>query len=187
MPGHGKADVLVALEEVRGKPRSPTLPNINDCGDGGLAIARDGAWFHEGGEIKRQPLVKLFSTVLRREGDGRYFLVTPVEKVPIAVADAPFIAVSMRKEGTGKEQKLSFTTNVDDMVMADREHPLRFGAGGEGPVPYILVREGLEAKLTRALYYELAALATAEDGARPGVWSGGVFFPFPSGAEGEGA
>ena len=187
MPGHGKADVLVALEEVRGKPRSPTLPNINDCGDGGLAIARDGTWFHEGGPIKRQPLVKLFSTVLRREGDGRYFLVTPVEKVPIAVADAPFIAVSLRKEGTGKQQKLIFTTNVDDMVTADREHPLRFGGGAEGPVPYILVRDGLEAKLTRALYYELAALATAADAVSPGVWSGGVFFPFPSGAEGEGA
>ena len=161
MPGHGKADVLVALEEVRGKPRSPTLPNINDCGDGAFAIARDGTWFHEGGPIKRQPLVKLFSTVLRREGDGAYFLVTPVEKVPIAVEDAPFIAVSMRKEGKGKEQKLIFTTNVDDMVTADREHPLRFGAGDEGPVPYILVREGLEAKLTRALYYELAGVATA--------------------------
>ena len=184
MPGHGKADVLVALEEVRGKPRSPTLPNINDCGDGGLAIARDGTWFHQGGPIKRQPLVKLFSTVLRREGDGRYFLVTPVEKVPIAVEDVPFIAVSMRKEGTGKEQKLIFTTNVDDRVTADSKHPLRFRAGEEGDVPYILVSEGLEAKLTRALYYELAALATAENAESPGIWSGGVFFAFPSGEEG---
>ena len=73
------------------------------------------------------------------------------------------------------------------MVTADREHPLRFGGGAEGPVPYILVRDGLEAKLTRALYYELAALATAADAGSPGVWSGGVFFPFPSSAEGEGA
>ncbi|MGI8724420.1 MAG: DUF1285 domain-containing protein [Methyloceanibacter sp.] len=183
MPDQEKADILVALEEVRGKPRPGTLRNINDCGDIGLKIGHDGTWFYRDSAIGRKPLVKLFASVLRREDDGRHYLVTPVEKVLIEVADAPFMAIEMWSEGGGEAQRLFFRTNVDDVVSAGPEHPLHFRAGEEGaPVPYVLVRDGLEAKLARPIYYELVALAVP-GGARKetlGVWSGGMFYPFPT-------
>ena len=183
MPDKEKADILVALREVRGKPRPATLRNINDCGDIGLSIGRDGTWFYRGSAITRKPLVKLFASVLRREDDGRHYLVTPVEKVLIEVADAPFLAVEMWSEGSGQDQRLFFRTNVDDVVGAGPEHPLRFRTGKDGsPVPYLLVRGGLEAKLARSIYYEIAALAVPKGDAEAefGVWSGGKFFAFPT-------
>ncbi len=155
------------------------MPNINVCGDIGLAIARDGTWFYEGTPIGRKPLVKLFASVLRREGDGHY-LVTPVEKVPIAVEGLPFVAVAMERTGSGKKQRLTFRTNVDDEVTAGRKHPLGFEQSERGPVPFIEIRDGLRARLARPVYYELAGLAVeAADGRGLGVWSGGAFFPFP--------
>ena len=182
MPDQDKTSVLVALEEVRGKPPRGPLPKINDCGDIGLKIGRDGTWYYQGSPIRRKPLVKLFASVLAREDDGRYYLVTPVEKVPIEVEGAPFLAVEMWKEGSGRSMRLSFRTNVDDVVSADREHPLSLQAGGEaGVAPSVLIRDGLKARLSRAVYYELAALAAESgDPERPelGVWSGGTFFPF---------
>jgi hypothetical protein len=127
-------------------------------------------------------LVKLFASVLRLEEDGNYYLVTPVEKVPIEVESLPFVAVEMRREGEEGGQRLSFRTNVDDVVTAGPNHPLGFQPGTLGGfTPFVLIRGGLKARLARSVYYELAALAV--EGGTPrqlGVWSGGVFFPFPA-------
>lgn len=182
MPDHNERDILVALAKVRGKPPSRPLPKLNVCGDIGLKIGRDGAWSYQGSPIIRRPLIKLFASVLRKEDDG-YFLVTPVEKVPIEVEATPFIAVEMQRDGEGKRQRLSFRTNVDDVVVADREHPLGFERADKGSfVPFIVVRGGLTARLARPVYYELVALAMKASGGKgPGVWSGGMFFPFPEG------
>ena len=169
---------LVASASDGGKQAKPSLPKLNVCGDIGLKITRDGTWFYEGSPIGRKPLVKLFSTVLRREDDG-FYLVTPVEKVPIEVEGEPFIAVSMTRDGGGPDQRLTFTTNVDDEVTAGPEHPIGFRTEPEGgQAPYVDVRNGLRAQLSRAVYYELAEL-TVETDEGPGVWSCGAFFPFP--------
>jgi hypothetical protein len=178
MPDRDKRDALVAPEKPGGKGRSASLPKLNLCGDIGLKIGRDGTWFYQGGPIGRKELVKLFASVLRLEQDG-YYLVTPVEKVPIAVESLPFVAVEMGREGEDEAQVLIFRTNVDDVVRAGPDHPLGFEPGGLGGfTPFIVVRGGLKARLARPVYYELAALAV-EDGGRLGVWSGGAFFPFP--------
>jgi uncharacterized protein len=149
----------------------------------GLEIARDGTWWHQGAPIRRIELVKLFATVLRREADGSYWLVTPVERGRIAVEDVPFVAVGLEATGRGRTQRLRVRTNLDQWVTVGPEHPLRVGASaaaGEGAlVPYIEVRPGLEARLERAVYYQLVELG--EELARPGgprfgVWSGGQFF-----------
>ncbi len=154
------------------------MPKLNVCGDIGLKIARDGTWFYEGSPIGRKPLVKLFSTVLRREDDG-FYLVTPVEKVPIEVEGEPFIAVAMIREGEGADQRLTFTTNVDDEVTAGPGNSIGFRAErGGGQAPFIEVRDGLRAQLSRPVYYELADM-TVETDEGPGVWSCGTFFPFP--------
>jgi hypothetical protein len=161
------------------------LPKLNPCGDIGLKIGHDGTWYYQGGVIGRKGLVKLFASVLRLEGDGRYYLVTPVEKVPIEVETMPFVAVEMSREGRGEGQTLSFHTNVDDTVMAGPEHPIGFQTEAERFIPFVLVRDGLKARLSRAIYYELAALAVESSAPeRPGVFSGGAFFPFPLGSAG---
>jgi hypothetical protein len=157
------------------------LPKLNLCGDIGLKIGRDGTWYYQGSPITRKGLVRLFASVLRLEDDGRYYLVTPVEKVPIAVESLPFLAVEMRREGEGESQTLTFRTNVDDVVTAGEDHPLGFRPGTLGGfTPFILVRDGLAARLSRSVYYELTAMAVEVAPGRLGVWSGGVFFPFPS-------
>ncbi|HUU66125.1 MAG TPA: DUF1285 domain-containing protein [Methyloceanibacter sp.] len=161
------------------------MPNLNNCGDIGLKIARDGTWFYQGGPINRKPLVKLFASVLRCEDDG-FYLVTPVEKVPIAVEAEPFVAVELMQEGSGTGQRLTFRTNVDDVVTADTDHPIGFRAEAGGHAPYVVVRDGLRARLARPVYYELTALAVeaeSDAGKATGVWSGGAFFPFPMGEE----
>jgi len=182
MPDQDERDILVALAKVRGKPPSRPLPKLNVCPDIGLKIARDGTWSYQGSPIARRPLVRLFASVLRKE-EGGYFLVTPVEKVPIEVEATPFVAVEMKRTGPGKTQTLTFRTNVDDEVVADRDHPLGFERAERGGfVPFIVVRGGLTARLARPVYYELAALAVKSDGgAERGVWSGGTFFAFPGG------
>lgn len=148
------------------------------CGDIGLAIAADGSWRYRGSPIQRPALVKLFARVLRRDADGRHFLVTPAEKVDVHVTDAPFLAVEMDARGDGPAQMLTFRTNVDDVVAVDASHPLRFAleAGTHGLKPYILVRGRLEARLTRALTMDLVALAGPGTDGRLGVWSGGTWF-----------
>ena len=148
-----------------------------------IKIAGDGRWFHQGEEIHRKALVKLFSTVLKRDLDGVFWLETPVEKGRIEVEDAPFIATALavnQAGGTtpGRHPALRFTTNVDDHVPLDAAHPLQMrpSPDGYGLRPYIEVRDGLLAKLSRPVYYELAALAVDGDDGRLGVWSHGHFF-----------
>jgi len=155
------------------------------CGDIGLDIRADGTWLYRGSAILREALVRLFASVLCRDADGRTYLVTPTEKVDVAVEDAPFLAVEMEVQGKGRRQTLILRTNVDDIVHCGPMHPLRFAEQdpGGGLKPYVLVRGRLEALLTRPLVYELAELAMEEerDGKRAaGVWSGGAFFPFLS-------
>ena len=183
MPDRNKRDAVVAPEKSRGKRPSAALPKLNLCGDIGLKIGRDGTWYYQGGPIGRKGLVKLFASVLRLEDGGRYYLVTPVEKVPIEVEAMPFVAVAMTRKGSGETQILSFRSNVDDVVAAGPEHPLGFEPGPQGGfTPFVVVRDGLKAQLARPVYYELAALATERAGGGSlGVWSGGEFFPFPSG------
>ena len=175
-----------ALEGKAGKSLPPVhLWNPDYCGELDLVIKRDGTWVYEGGPIGRAPLVRLFSTVLKRE-DGRYFLVTPVEKLGLQVEDVPFIAVLMRVEGDENDprvRRLVFTTNVGDEVAAGREHALVFRRDDETgeSAPYIHVRAGLEARVARAVYYDLVALGETHhiDGEEFfGVWSDGAFFPF---------
>jgi len=161
--------------------------NPDYCGEIDMVIRRDGTWVHEGTPIGRARLVRLFSTVLKREGD-EHFLVTPVEKMKIEVEDAPFVAVLMRREGEGADQKLVFTTNVGDEAVAGPDHPLSFRKinGEAEKAPYIEVRAGLEARVARAVYYDLVALGETretDEGAMFGVWSGGEFFPFGPASE----
>lgn len=155
------------------------------CGDIDLVIRRDGTWWYLGTPIGRKALVRLFSTILRRDADGRYYLVTPVEKVGIRVEDVPFlaVAVAVEAEAVGAARRLRFRTNVEDEMVADGAHPIRVETDpvtGE-PAPYVLVRDRLEAKIARSVFYELVDLAEerrAEDGGTVlGVRSAGQFFP----------
>ena len=179
-----KKSVSDALGEVRGKSMLGERRAPQDCGDIGLRIARDGTWYYRDSAIGRRPLVKLFASVLRREKDGRYFLVTPAEKALVHVEDAPFLAVAMEVKGSGKRQRVTFRTNLDETVEAGPEHPFSFRVEKCGGfIPFVLVRDGLQARLTRPVYYELVAVAAAETkegGKEMGVWSGGAFFPFPA-------
>ncbi|EEX09181.1 conserved hypothetical protein [Ruegeria lacuscaerulensis ITI-1157] len=157
------------------------------CGDLDMRIARDGTWYYLGSPITRFELVKLFSSILKKEGDA-YFLVTPVEKVGITVEDAPFVAVDFDRSGAGEDQVLTFTTHVGDTVTAGPDHPIRVVIDPETsePSPYILVRSNLEARIDRKSFYRLVDIATHHDG-QFGVWSGGQFFAIaPSDMVGDG-
>ena len=153
-----------------------------------MRIVRDGTWFYRGSPINRMPLVKLFASVLRREADGSYWLVTPAERGQVTVEDAPFIAVAVDREGEGRDQRLIFRTNLDEFVTAGPDHKLRVETAEDGaPSPYIVVRPGLEAKLARPVFYELVDLGDEElvDGeSQFGVWSGGMFFRLGDPGEG---
>jgi len=157
-----------------------------------MRIAYDGSWHYQGGEISRAKLVKLFASILIREEDGSYYLVTPAEQAQITVDDVPFVAVAMQQAGEGVEQTLAFTTSVGDVVVAGVDHALRFDLDPQTdePAPYVHVRgEGkrvLEARINRAVYYDLVALGTTHmvDGEEWfGVWSGNVFFRMQRAAE----
>lgn len=152
-----------------------------ECGDLPFVIRRDGTWLYRGSPINRKELVCLFASVLKREADGSFWLETPAERGRIQVEDAPFVAVELDWVGDGRQQALSFRTNVDQVVTADAEHPVRVAHDVLTcePTPYILVRPGIEARINRAVYYELVALAVPEwVGCRRmlGVWSCGRFF-----------
>jgi len=153
---------------------------VIDCGDLDMRIARDGTWSYRGSSIGRLPLVKLFASVLRREADGRYWLVTPAERGHIEVEDVPFLGVALTVEGEGRNQQLIFRTNLDEFVTAGADNPLRVETAADGePAPYILVRDGLEARLARPVFYDLVELGTEErvgDTIQFGVWSQGMFF-----------
>jgi hypothetical protein len=139
-----------------------------------MRIDVDGRWFHEGSEIRRAGMVRLFSTILRRDPDG-HVLVTPAERLYIDVDDAPFVAVDFEARGAGAAQDIAFLTNVGDLVMVDAEHPIRVEGGPRGPRPYVLVRRGLEARIARSVFYRLVEL-TEQQGGKAGVRSRGEFF-----------
>ncbi|HYD32572.1 MAG TPA: DUF1285 domain-containing protein [Azospirillaceae bacterium] len=147
-----------------------------------IRITRDGTWLHEGAPIRRMALVKLFASVLRRDDAGEYWLITPAERGRILVEDAPFVAVELAATGQGEDQELAFRTNLDDWVTAGPDHPIRMEASpvtGE-PVPYILIKDGIEARLSRPVYYELVERGVADDQkgeAEFGIWSRRTFFP----------
>ncbi len=166
----GKAGVRGGLPPVH-------LWNPPFCGDLDMRIARDGTWFYLGTPIGRFELVKLFSSILKRE-EGKYFLVTPVEKVGITVDDAPFVAVDFEVSGTGETQQLQFTTHVGDQMLAGPDHPIRVERNAETgePSPYVLVRSDLEALIDRKSFYRLVELGCHHEDWF-GLWSGGEFFP----------
>jgi len=151
------------VESAKQAPEGPP-PGV------GLCIDRHGVWFHNGLPFRRPALVRLFGAVLKRGPDGGYLLETPVERVAVAVEDAPFVAVELQSEGEGRRRQIRFRTNLDEWVTLGPAHPLRIAAR-----PYLLVRPGIEAAVLRAPWYDLADLAE-EAGSGYGVWSGGRFF-----------
>ena len=179
------ADALVASAKAAGKGGLPPVHLWNPpfCGDLDMRIARDGTWFYLGTPIGRFELVKLFSSILKKE-DGKYFLVTPVEKVGITVDDAPFVAVGFDATGAGAAQVLTFQTHVGDHVSAGPDHPIRVerdASTGE-PAPYVHVRADLEALIDRKSFYRLVERGETVDGWF-GLWSGGQFFRMIPAAE----
>ncbi|KQN31361.1 hypothetical protein ASF00_00640 [Sphingomonas sp. Leaf34] len=168
------AEIARLVEEAKLPPVDKWNPT--HCGDSEMRIARDGTWYHQGSPIGRPAMVRLFSTILRREADGSHVLVTPVEKLDIAVEDAPFTAVEMKAEGSGRDAKLAFRLNTGDLVTAGPDHALRFVEDADGPRPYLVVRGGMEALVVRSVYYELAERAIADGATPPGLWSDGAFF-----------
>jgi uncharacterized protein len=178
----------VATGRLRGRGPAPSW-NPPDCGDIDMRIAADGTWFYCGSPIGRAPLVQLFASVLRREGE-RYVLVTPVEKVGIKVDDAPFLAVEMLLESEAEQPRLKFRTNVGDVVTVDSEHPLRFEHGAsDGLKPYVRVRDDLWALVKRALFYDLVEVGGIERVVNEdwfGVRSSELFFPMCPASEIEG-
>ncbi|AHM03997.1 Proteophosphoglycan precursor [Roseibacterium elongatum DSM 19469] len=177
----GPDSLIAAAKQAQKAGKLPPVDQWNPpfCGDLDMEIKRDGTWFYEGTPIGRKPLVRLFSTILKREGDA-YFLVTPVEKVGIRVEDAPFVAVDFETAGAGRAQVITFTTNVGDTVIAGPDHAIRVLRGGDGePSPYVHIRAGLEALIDRKSFYRLVDVGEAHrvDGTDWfGVWSQGTFF-----------
>jgi hypothetical protein len=180
----------LSLTEAAQQLAARKLPPVEQwhperTGDSFMEIRADGSWYHEGGRINRPAMVKLFSTILRREADGSHVLVTPAEKLSIAVEDTPFRAVEMKSEGEDDARRLVFRLDTDDLVMAGADHPLNFGSDADNPNPRLHVRgtigNGLEARIDRALYYELVEIALAEDADNPAIWSNGTRFPLVDG------
>jgi hypothetical protein len=175
-------DPLKDLSAMAAGVRAGKAARQQVCGDIDIRIGRDGTWFYHGSPIGRKPLVKLFASVLQRGGDGDYWLATPAERGRITVEDAPFTAVEVSVAGLGSSQSLTFRTNLDDQVTADDAHPIRvrYAADSGEPRPYILVREGLEARILRPVFYHLVELAEVRRSGGEevyGVWSRGQFFP----------
>jgi len=173
-PPAGLESVIAAAQQAPARGLPPVhLWNPAHCGEIDIRIRKDGVWFHEGTPIGREPLVRLFSTVLRLDPDG-FHLVTPVEKLKIQVEDAPFLAVRVDRVGDG----LRFLTNVGDEVEAGPDHAIRVATDPETgePAPYLHVRRGLEARLRRPVFYELVEMAETRGG-EMGVASNGVWFP----------
>ena len=168
---------LAELQKLIDERRLPPVDQWNPerCGHSEMRIARDGIWYHQGSPIARPEMVRLFSTVLRREPDGRHMLVTPVEKLEIDVEGTAFRAVEMGSEGEGRDRRIAFKLDSGDAVILGPDHPLLLAG-----TPRILVRHGLEAELSRPVYYELAEIALAEKSRPTGIWSNGRFFSLES-------
>lgn len=175
LSGLSLADIARLAAEKKLPPVERWNPSL--CGHSGMRIARDGTWYHEGSPIGRPAMVRLFSTILRREADGSHVLVTPVEKLLIDVEDAPFVAVEVKSEGEGPARTLAFRLSTGEVVVAGSDHPMRLEEKADGPHPYLAVRPGLDALVARPVFYELANLALDEGADPPGLWSGGAFFP----------
>ena len=171
VPDGPSAAFQALLDAARDRRNLPPVHTWHPerVGDIDIRIAADGRWFHEGTEIKRQRLVALFATVLRRDDDG-HCLVTPVEKLRIVVEDAPFLAIDMESDGGGRSRRLLFTTNVGDHVLADAAHPIEVEDRAGEPRPYVTVRNGLRARMTRSVFYRLVDLGTSVGGELE-VWS----------------
>lgn len=172
-------------DSVLGAAREPAPVHLWHpafSGELDMHIARDGTWYHEGGPITRLALAQLFSGILRLEEDGRYYLITPVEKWAIRVDDAPFVAVRMIVQGQGAEQQLRFFTSLEHELVAGEDHPISVKVDpdtGE-PSPYVLLRDNLQTLIHRNVFYQMVELAQQQEVAgqpRVGVWSGGRFFP----------
>ena len=174
----GEALPLPRFESLPGPPGRRRVV----CGDLDMRIDRDGTWHYNGSPIGRKELVCLFASVLHRDDAGDYWLITPAEAGRVQVEDVPFIAVELFTSGGGRDQVLSLRTNVDEIVTVDDAHPLRVVVHPETgePSPYVTVRERLEARIARSVYYELVDLGVEETVDRQylfGVWSSGIFFP----------
>lgn len=169
---------LAGLAEVIGGRSLPPVEQWHPehCGDSEMVIRRDGSWTYRGEPIGREAMVRLFSTVLRREPDGSHVLVTPGEKLTIAVEAAPFRAIAMTSEGEGRQRRIALEIDHADAVIVGPSHPLAIVATPAGPSPRVVVRGGLEAELARPVYYELAEMALNESDDPPGIWSDGAFF-----------
>ncbi|VWX59891.1 DUF1285 domain-containing protein [Sphingorhabdus sp. 109] len=170
----------LSIAEIAELAEAQKLPPVEqwepkESGDSEMRIAADGSWYHQGDPIQRPAMVRAFSSILRREADGSFALVTPYQKLSIKVEDAPFVAVQLESQSSGEDRTLAFRLNTDHLVVAGPDHPLRFGA--DKPQPYLHVRGGLEAVLARPVYYELVELALAENKDPLGIWSAGAFFP----------
>lgn len=171
---------LARIAAAATAPRGGASPR--DCGHFDIHIDRNGSWFYRGTPINRASLVKLFSSVLTRDAAGLYWLTTPAERGRITVEDAPFLAVELDRVGEGHEQKLIFRTNIGDFVTANAAHPLRIETDPDTktPRPYVMVRNGLEARLARPVFYALVELGREErvgDTTQYGIWSEATFFP----------
>ncbi len=175
LAGQSLADLAEALS---GRSLPPVERwNPAHCGESDMVIRRDGSWTYRAEPIARPAMVRLFSTVLRREPDGSHVLVTPAEKLTIEVEATAFRALAMTSEGEGPDRRIALELDHADALIVGPEHPLRLVDTPHGPSPRVLVRHGLEAELSRPLYYELAEIALAEGREPPGVWSDGSFFP----------
>jgi uncharacterized protein len=179
----------VSLTDIAEMVANRQLPPVSEwspehSSDSFMHIDEQGRWFHKGSPINRAAMVRVFSTILRREDNGQFALVTPFERQFIRVADAPFIAVEMTSEGHGKDRRLAFRLNTDELVMAGADHLIKFRQFENMALPYLEVREGLEARIGRNIYYELINLAiedsqAANESGDMGIWSEGIFMPFP--------
>lgn len=177
MPYDAPDFATLGLSDIAELVAARKLPPVEswqpaNVGDSEMRIAADGKWYHQGGEIARAAMIRAFSSLLRLDSDGSYWLVTPQQKLSIAVEDAPFIAVEMQSEGDGQDRTLAFRLNSDDLVFADETHPLEL----RNALPYLHVRAGLWAKLARPVYYELVESALAESPNAPRIWSKGQCF-----------
>ena len=178
-----------AIDELLAVAKDRSLPpverwNPQRVGEIDIRIASNGDWYHEGALIKRIAIAKLFATILRLE-DGQHYLVTPAEKLRIQVDDAPFVAIDMDADGKGSSQRLLFTTNCDDLVLAGADHPITVTVNNGAPRPYVEVRSGLQALIARSVFYRLVALAEVEPSSQMSVWSDAQRFVLGTSVDGD--